>query len=195
MDGWSVNTLGHRRPPISSSYPWCNTRPHRGQDFYRSCVLPLLCTCVCGESVPPSPGNLFQTLSCSSRPCSFFHHLLDNLRKQRSDNRQHGFMRPNILIEMLTIFELKHFDLCHTLGRRTPPIFSSCQWCSTRLHGGRRQGFCRSCAHPRPCTVCACEASVLTTSDILVQKLSLLRFPRNLGQINHPRPHSDSLVN
>ena len=187
--------MGHCIPPISSSYPWCNTRPHRGQDFYRSCVLLYLCTCVCGESVPPSPGNLFQTLSYSSRPCSFFHHLPDNLRKQRSNNRQRGLMRPNILIEMLTIFELKHSDLCHTLGRRTPPIFSSCQWCSTRLHGGRRQGFCRSCARQRPCTVCACGASVLTTSGNLVQKLSLLRFPRNLGQINHPHPHSDSLMN
>ena len=193
MDGWSVNTLGHRRPPISSSYPWCNTRLHRGQDFCRSCVLLHLCTCVCGESVPPSPGNLFQTLSCSSRPCSFFHHLLDNLRKQRSENRQRGLMRPNFLIEMLTIFELKHFDLCHTLGRRTPPISSSCQLCSTRRPCDR-QDFCRSCArqHRR---ICACAAFVLTTSGTPVQKLSLLRFPRNLGQINHPRPHSDSLVN
>ena len=188
--------MGRRISPISSSYPWCNTRPWCGcQDFCRSCVRPLLRTCVCEESVPPSPGNLFQTLSCSSPPCSFFHHLLDNLRKQRSENRQLGFMRPNILIEMLTIFELEHFDLCHTLGRCTPPIFSSCQWCSTRLHGGRRQDFCRSCARQRPCTVCACEAFGLTTSDILVQKLSLLRFPRNLGQINHPHPHSDSLMN
>ena len=90
MDGWSVNTLGHRRPPISSSYPWCNTKLRGGQDFYRSCSLLHLYTCVYGESVPPSPGNLFQTLSCSSRPCSFFHHLLDNLRKQRWDNRQRG---------------------------------------------------------------------------------------------------------
>ena len=95
MDGWSVNTLGHRRPPISSSYPWCNTRPHRGcQDFYRNCSLLHLCACVCGVSVPPRPGNLFQTLSCSPRPCSISHHLLDNLRKQRSENRQRGLMRP-----------------------------------------------------------------------------------------------------
>ena len=84
--------------------------------------------------------------------------------------------------------------MSHNMGRRTPPISYSCQWCSTRLLlCNRFLDFCRSCARQR-WRKCVCEASVLTTSDNLVQKLSLLRFPRNLGQINHPRPHSDSLV-
>ena len=203
MDGWSVNTLGHCIPPISSSYPWCNTRPHRGcQDFYRNCSLLHLCACVCGVSVPPRPGNLFQTLSCSPRPCSISHHLLDNLRKQRSENRQRGFMRPFWWKCWQYLLALKYSDLCHILGRRTAAIFSTCVWWSTRLLCGWRQDFCRSCARQRPCTcscctctVCDCEALGPTTSDMLVQKLSLKRFPHNLGQINHPRPHSDSLVN
>ena len=83
------NTLGHHNSPISSSCQWCNTRPPCGcQDSCRSCVRPRLRTCACGVSARPSPGTLFQTLSCPPLPCSLFHHRSDNLRRRTSCNEQ-----------------------------------------------------------------------------------------------------------
>ena len=83
--------------------------------------------------------------------------------------------------------------LGRTLEHRTAPIFSFCLWCSTRLHWANHQGFCRSCAL-QGLQICVCEVFVPTTSDIRVQKSSLLPFPCNHQQLCHPHRKSDNLV-
>ena len=86
------------------------------------------------------------------------------------------------------------FNLVHTLGRRTAPIFHSHQWCSTRLRFHVHRDFYRSCVRLPPGN-CSCEVCLLTTSDTPFQKSSLLLLPCNLYQLCHPRRNSDILVN
>ena len=85
------------------------------------------------------------------------------------------------------------FNLVHTLGRRTAPIFHSHQWCSTRLRFHVHRDFYRSCVRLPPGN-CSCEVCLLTTSDTPFQKSSLLLLPCNLYQLYHPRRNSDILV-
>ena len=46
-----INILGRHNPPISSSCPWCSTKPLCGcQDFCRNCAFLHLQTCFVGSS-------------------------------------------------------------------------------------------------------------------------------------------------